>query len=138
MIMKAVSQAHFVFFTIISMIVSLAIHPARAATFAGAGVEVDGVYAGGFGVTWDGEAREELVRILSKRPMTFERTFILPLENKNANTFTLEGKVSVVSRIGGDKVERARVKSLKFIKRKGEWYVDSKSLEKALKSEKKK
>lgn len=47
MIMKAVSQDHFVFFAIISMIVSLVIHPARAATFEGAGVEVDGVYAGG-------------------------------------------------------------------------------------------
>ena len=56
MIMKAVSQDHFVFFAIISMIVSLVIHPARAATFEGAGVEVDGVYAGGGGgITWDGE-----------------------------------------------------------------------------------
>ena len=46
------------------------IAPANAATAAGAGIEVNGRYIGGFTITRDGETREELVKQLTSEGWT--------------------------------------------------------------------
>jgi hypothetical protein len=113
----------------------LIIHPvARAATAAGAGIELDGKAVGGYTVTWDGESREELVASMSKRHMTFERDFKIPTDPKNPATATLKGKIRLYSKIRGERQFTATTSELRLVKKDGKWFVEPESLERTRKA----
>jgi len=106
--------------------------PAHAATAAGAGIELNGKYVGGYTITWDGESREDLVRQLSKQYITFERGFAIPVDTKDPTLATLKGKIRLLSRIRGDRQAMATTTVLKLVKRDGKWYAEPESLKRAL------
>ncbi len=106
---------------------------ANAATFAGAGIEVNGKHIGGFGITWDGETRENLVRQLSTRSITFERDYRIPITEGTPNVAELNGSICLVSEIRGTKQVEAEPRALKLVNYGGKWFVQSASLEQALK-----
>ena len=105
---------------------------ADAATAAGAGIELNGKSIGGYVLTWDGESREDLVRLLAKRPLTFEREFQVPVDAKDPSLATLQGKIRLLSKIRGDRQVLATTAELQLVKRKGKWSVEEMSLERAL------
>ena len=108
-----------------------------AAIAAGAGIEINGKYVGGYTITWNGESREVLVRQLLKRPITFERNFKIPVDKESPTSVTLKGKIRILSKIRGDKEIMATTTVLKLVKREGKWYAEPKSFQQALKKVKK-
>lgn len=110
----------------------------NAASAAGAGILLDGKYIGGYTITLKDETREELVQQLPKHYITFERDYKIPVNEKDPNVATLRGEITILSKIRGDREVRAKTSELKLIKRQGQWFVDSKSLNKALRMKVKK
>ncbi len=106
---------------------------AHAATAAGAGIELNGEYVGGYTITWDGESRDDLVRQLSKHYITFERDFEIPVDAKDPTLATLKGKVRLLSKIRGDRQVMATTTVLQLVKRGEKWYAEPESLKLALK-----
>ena len=106
---------------------------AHAATAAGAGIELNGKYVGGYTITWDGESREDLVRQLSKQYITFERDYKIPIDAKDPGSATLKGKIRLLSKIRGDRHAMATTTVLQLVKRDGKWYAEPESLKRALK-----
>lgn len=104
----------------------------KAATAAGAGIELDGKYIGGYVITRAKETRKDLVGQLVVRHLTFERDFKLEVDPKKPNMVTLAGEIKIYSKIRGDREVEARVRELKLVKRKGQWYVERNSLRRAL------
>lgn len=119
-----------VFFSIFALFAP--IDGAKAATAAGAGIELNGKYIGGYVITRAKETRADLVGQLVVRHLTFERDFKLPVDPKKPNTVTLAGEIKIYSKIRGDREVEARASELKLVKRKGEWYVERNSLRRAL------
>lgn len=114
----------------------LVINPlARAATAAGAGIELDGKTVAGYTITHDSESREELVKNLSNHYLTFERDFKIPVAAKNPASATLKGKVRLYSKIRGERQFMAATTELHLVKRDGKWFVEPESLARAVKAE---
>ena len=111
---------------------------AEAATAAGAAIKVNGKDIGGFTITRKGESRADLVRQLSKRAITFERDFKVPVDAKNPDKAILKGEIKFTARIRGDREVMAEAKELLLVRKKGRWYVDEESFKQALKPAKKK
>ena len=109
------------------------VQPAYAATAAGAGIELDGKYIGGFTTTWSKETRENIIGQLSRRQITFERDYKIPVDAKDPNVASLTGRIRLFSKIRGDRQVMATVKSLQLVKRGGKWFVEAASLKRALK-----
>lgn len=106
---------------------------AQAASAAGAGIELDGKYVGGYTTTWKKESRAELLRKLPRHYLFLERTFKVPVDPKNPDRATLNGKIRLMTKIRGDREVMAETKVLHLVRMKGRWYVDEKSLDRALK-----
>ena len=104
---------------ILALILLTTIPSACAAAAAGAGIEVNGKHVGGYTITWSGESREELVRQLSRQPITFERDYKIPVDAKDPKLATLKGKIRLLSKIRGDRKLMAETKVLQLIKRDG-------------------
>ena len=109
----------------------------KAATAAGAGIELDGKYIGGYTITWDKESRAKLASDLSQIYITFERDFKIPVDQKNKNIAVLKGKIRILSKVRGDRIVEGTAESLKLVKKKNRWYADPESLKKALAVKKK-
>lgn len=109
--------------------------PVLGATAAGADIELNGKYIAGYTITLDGESREDLVRQLCRHHLTFERDFEVPVEAKDPSSATLTGKIRILSKIRGDREVMAITKVLKLVKREGNWYVEPKSLKRALETD---
>lgn len=105
---------------------------ARGATAAGAGIEVDGRYVGGYTITRKAETRDELVRGLAQHRLTFERDYRVPVEADDPDRATLRGKIRLLSKIRGDRVVMGTTESLLLVQRKGAWFVEPTSLQRAL------
>lgn len=106
----------------------------QAATAAGAGIEVDGAYIGGYTITHGGESREDLVAQLSQRPITFERDFRIPVDVKDPASATLKGKIRLLSKIRGERQVMATTQELELVQMEGNWRVREESLARALKA----
>ena len=104
----------------------------NAATVAGAGIEVDGKYVGGYAITRDKESREELIEQFSRHPITFERDYTIPVDAKDPDSAVIRGKIRLLTNIRGDREVMATATSLKLVKRDWKWFVESESLKEAL------
>lgn len=135
--MKTPLKSTTVLMALIVMIFLPSTLPLHAASIAGAGIELDGKYVGGFALTWDGESRKELVGMLPEKYLTLQRDIKIEIDDDDPNSATLKGKIRLLSNIRGDRQEMARTKVLKLVRKKGKWYVDSRSLKRALAPKKK-
>ena len=109
---------------------------AAAATAAGVGIELDGKHVCGYVITRDKETRGELVRDLPKHRLTFERDFRIPVDPKNPEMATLEGKIKIISKIAGERKTEATARVLKLVKRDGKWFVEEELFKRILSPQK--
>jgi hypothetical protein len=120
---------------VIAALAFLLVSPtAGAATAAGAGIELDGKYVGGYTITQNGESRQDLYGLLASRHLTFERDFKIPVDHKTPTVAILKGNIRILTKIRGDRQVTATTTELRLEQREGKWYVEEESLPRALKA----
>jgi hypothetical protein len=119
---------------LVATLMAFAINPsARAATAAGAGIELDGKPVAGYTITLKDESRQDLYELLVSRHLTFERDFKIPVDEKIPTIATLKGSIRIYTKIRGDRQVMATTTELRLEQREGRWYVKEESLRRALK-----
>ena len=116
-----------------ALLFGFAVQTLIAASIAGAGITVDGKHICGYAITWDNETGEEMLEMLKKNWLTFERDFTIPVDVADPDKAVLKGTIRVASHVRKKDNLVAELKSLTLVKRKGRWYVEEKEVDRLLK-----